>query len=161
MAFWPSSALLMVTKPKPRGRLVSRSMMRLVSETVPYLEKRAFRSCSVVWKERFPTYNFILFIFCVFEVATSRRLFEERAFARMKYRWERSGNLRTTTWLQREAMDRLAMTLASFSKESRISSGVNSRVNRAGQPDASPPAHRPAEWWQTTSPNRTWRRAES
>src|SRR5271170_7226386 len=120
MAFWPSSALLMVTKAKPRGRLVSRSMMRLVSETVPYLEKRLFRSCSVVWKERFPTYNFILFLFSGFEVATSRRLFEERTFARMKYRWERSGNLRTTTWLQREAMDRLAMTVASFSKESRI-----------------------------------------
>src|SRR5476651_1820959 len=74
MAFWPSSALLMVTKPKPRGRLVSRSMMRLVSETVPYFEKRLFRSCSVVWKERFPTYNFILFLFSGFEVATSRQL---------------------------------------------------------------------------------------
>jgi hypothetical protein len=41
----------------------------------------------------------------------------------MKYRWERSGNLRTTTWLQREAMDRLMRRVAGMGERSRDSCG--------------------------------------
>jgi len=46
MAFCASSALLMVTKPKPRGRLVMRSIIRLVSVTVPCAANASFRSTS-------------------------------------------------------------------------------------------------------------------
>ena len=55
-----ASGLSMVTKPNPRARPVSRSIIRLVSTTVPYAAKASWRSFSVVLKERFPTNNFVL-----------------------------------------------------------------------------------------------------
>src|SRR5260221_237790 len=60
IAFWASSAEAMVTKPKPRGRLVMRSIIRLVSVTVPNCANASWRSFSVVLKERFPTNNLLL-----------------------------------------------------------------------------------------------------
>jgi hypothetical protein len=53
-------AELMVTKPKPRGRLVMRSIIRLVSVTEPNAANASLRSFSVVLKERFPTNNLLL-----------------------------------------------------------------------------------------------------
>ncbi len=60
MAFCASSGEFMVTKPKPRGRPVVRSIIRLVSTTVPCAAKASCRSFSVVSKERFPTNNLLL-----------------------------------------------------------------------------------------------------
>ncbi len=52
----------MVTKAKPRERPLVRSVMRLTSETGPWVANRSCRSFSVVSKERFPTYNFVLIL---------------------------------------------------------------------------------------------------
>ena len=52
---------LMVTKAKPRERLVMRSITMLVFVTLPNAAKASCRSFSVVSKERFPT-NSLLFI---------------------------------------------------------------------------------------------------
>ena len=60
MAFCASSVVLMVTKPKPRGRPVSRSIIMLVSVTVPCAANASCKSFSVVSKERFPTNNLLL-----------------------------------------------------------------------------------------------------
>src|SRR5262252_1570895 len=43
------------TKPKPRGRPVSRSVMMLIRSTTPYGANRSRRSCSVTEKAIFPT----------------------------------------------------------------------------------------------------------
>ena len=59
MAFCASSGVLMVTKAKPRGRPLARSIIRLASTTVPWAAKASCRSFSVVLNERFPTNNFV------------------------------------------------------------------------------------------------------
>jgi hypothetical protein len=43
-------------------------------------------------------------IFLYFEVTTSRTTIEEHTNVRIGYRWKRSGDLKTATWLQEEAM---------------------------------------------------------
>src|ERR1041384_2064346 len=67
MAFWASSGEPIVTKANPRGRPVARSIMRLVSTTLPWAANASCRSFSVVLKERFPTNNFelIWFWYCL------------------------------------------------------------------------------------------------
>ena len=64
MAFCASSGELMVTKAKPRGRPVVRSVTRLASTTVPWAAKASWRSFSVTLKSRFPTNNLVLIICC-------------------------------------------------------------------------------------------------
>lgn len=53
------SGVAMVTKPNPRERPLVRSVIRLTSVTGPNVEKRSWRSFSVVSNGRFPTYNFV------------------------------------------------------------------------------------------------------
>jgi hypothetical protein len=48
-----------VTNPKPFERPVSRSVMMLTASTAPQCAKASVISFSVVWKERFPTNNFL------------------------------------------------------------------------------------------------------
>src|SRR5262249_20349245 len=60
IAFWASSAVLIVTKPNPRGRPVARSIIKLASTTVPWAANASCRSFSVMSKERFPTNSFVL-----------------------------------------------------------------------------------------------------
>src|SRR5262249_19033992 len=50
------------TKPKPRDRPVSRSMMTCARVTVPYWENASWRSSEVVPKGRLPTYKFLLMV---------------------------------------------------------------------------------------------------
>jgi two-component system chemotaxis response regulator CheB len=50
-----AGAVAIVTKPKPRERLVARSIMMTVSVTVPNSAKASSRLVSLVSKERFPT----------------------------------------------------------------------------------------------------------
>src|ERR1051326_5160481 len=58
MAASPPSAIS--TKANPRDRPVSRSITRLALVTVPWALNAWVRSASVVSKERFPTYRFLL-----------------------------------------------------------------------------------------------------
>ena len=60
MAFLASSGVPMVTKPKPRGRPVSRSLTRWTSETAPNSSKAARRESVDVLKFRLPTYRRVL-----------------------------------------------------------------------------------------------------
>ena len=48
------------TKPKPRERPVSRSVITFTDSTLPWLSNRVRSSSSVVENERFPTYSFLL-----------------------------------------------------------------------------------------------------
>src|SRR5690348_16585171 len=54
-----ASALDISTKPKPRGRPVSRSVIRDTFSTVPCLENKARTPSSVAVKGRLPTYSFV------------------------------------------------------------------------------------------------------
>ncbi len=54
-----ASALAISTKPKPRGRPVSRSLIRASFSTVPCGENRARTVSSVAVKGRFPTYSLV------------------------------------------------------------------------------------------------------
>src|SRR5581483_8048484 len=54
-----ASALDISTNPKPRGRPVSRSVMRETFSTVPCLEKRARTDSSVDENGRLPTYSLV------------------------------------------------------------------------------------------------------
>ena len=58
MAARPSGSLLIVTNAKPRGWPVSRSVMTLISVTLPNCSKICWRSASVMVNEIFPTYSF-------------------------------------------------------------------------------------------------------
>ena len=63
MALTASSAPSAIsTKPKPRERPVSRSIMTCALITVPNGAKAVCRSSSVVVKGRFPTYRFLLIV---------------------------------------------------------------------------------------------------
>src|SRR5256885_13861728 len=55
-----ASAFDISTKPKPRGRPVSRSVIRETFSTVPCLENRARTASSVAVKGRFPTYSLVI-----------------------------------------------------------------------------------------------------
>src|SRR5437016_6314633 len=54
-----ASAFDISTKPKPRGRPVSRSVIRETFSTVPWLANRARTASSVAVKGRFPTYSLV------------------------------------------------------------------------------------------------------
>src|SRR5215469_3464987 len=54
-----ASALDISTKPKPRGRPVSRSVIRETFSTVPCFENRARTASSVAEKGRLPTYSLV------------------------------------------------------------------------------------------------------
>src|SRR5215469_13046464 len=55
MAFSPSSAFVISTKPKPRERPVSRSVKMLTRSTCPYASNIWRNSSSPVLKSRLPT----------------------------------------------------------------------------------------------------------
>jgi len=55
MAARPSASLFIVTNAKPRGWPVSRSVMTLISVTLPNCSKICWRSVSVMVNEIFPT----------------------------------------------------------------------------------------------------------
>src|SRR5207244_126111 len=59
IAFWASLAELISTKPKPRERPVSRSVMTVADVHVPACENSDSRSALVVSKDRFPTKIFL------------------------------------------------------------------------------------------------------
>ena len=54
-----ASALDISTKPNPRGRPVSRSLISATFSTVPWFENNARTLSSVAEKGRFPTYSFV------------------------------------------------------------------------------------------------------
>src|SRR5580704_10682364 len=54
-----ASAFDISTKPKPRGRPVSRSVIKETFSTVPCFENRAVTASSVAVKGRLPTYSLV------------------------------------------------------------------------------------------------------
>ena len=60
IAFWASSALLMVTNPNPRGRPLKRSIIMLATTTVPCAANATDNSFTVLLNETFPTNSNVL-----------------------------------------------------------------------------------------------------
>src|SRR5689334_7933173 len=56
-AAWASASLPISTNANPRGRPVSRSMIRATDCTVPCAEKALRTSSSLLWNDRLPTYS--------------------------------------------------------------------------------------------------------